>query len=172
MIRISYSLHRSVCSLTRPTSTNGASGRCWVRTSVLLVSSTSPITFCNGVSGNSAVLLHFCLRERSLCPLHTEPRPGCSTSIRGTLGLLMYSLRVLIHAWQRATQACRLRLDKLVSFLCLALSYTVLRSRWCQSGVNRVRISCLGVVWLRRVYFHVRKGHGAKWQLLYEEGGD
>jgi len=46
VIRISYSLHRSVCSLTRPTSTNGASGRCWVRTSVLLVSSTSPITFC------------------------------------------------------------------------------------------------------------------------------
>ena len=38
-------------------------------------------------------------------------------------------------------QACKSRISKPVSFLCLAPCCTVLRSRWCQSGVNIVLIS-------------------------------
>src|SRR5919112_34112 len=82
------------------------------------------------------------------------------------------SLRVISQGLQGVAQACRLRLDKLVSFLCLALCCTVWRSRWCQSGVNRVRISCVGVVWLRRASCYVGEGDGAKWQLLYKDGGN
>jgi hypothetical protein len=36
--------------------------------------------------------------------------------------------------------ACISRISKGVSFLCLALCWTVLRSRWCQSGVNIILI--------------------------------
>jgi len=37
---------------------------------------------------------------------------------------------------QGFAQDCKSRIDKQVSFPCLALCCTVLRSRWCQSGVN------------------------------------
>ena len=46
------------------------------------------------------------------------------------------SLRVISQALQRFAQACKPHIDKPGSFLCLALCCTVLRSRWCQSGVN------------------------------------
>jgi hypothetical protein len=67
---------------------NFLSGRCWVRPSgLLLVSSTSPITFRTGMSGNSVVLQHFCLR--CTCTMSAAYRTvpsrlqyGCSTSIR------------------------------------------------------------------------------------------
>ena len=46
------------------------------------------------------------------------------------------SLRVINRMLQGFAQACKTRIDRQVSFLCLALCCTVLRSRWCQSGVN------------------------------------
>ena len=49
---------------------------------------------------------------------------------------LTCSLRVINQVLQGFTQDCKFRLDKLVSFLRLALCCTVLRSRWCQSGVS------------------------------------
>jgi hypothetical protein len=47
------------------------------------------------------------------------------------------SLRVIIHALQGFARARKSRISKLVSCLCLTLYCTVLRSRWCQSGINR-----------------------------------
>jgi hypothetical protein len=46
------------------------------------------------------------------------------------------SFRVISHALQGFAEACKTRISRLVSFLWLALCCTVLRSRWCQSGVN------------------------------------
>ena len=46
------------------------------------------------------------------------------------------SLRVIIRALQGFARACKSCIDKAVSLLCLALRCTVLRSRWCQSGVR------------------------------------
>jgi hypothetical protein len=48
----------------------------------------------------------------------------------------LISLRVIIHALQGFARACKCRIDKGVSFLCLALCCTVLRSRWNQDGIN------------------------------------
>jgi hypothetical protein len=78
------------------------SGRCWVRTSVLLlVSSASSVTFRTGMSGNSAILQHFCLRRADLMSAWYRTVPsqlqyGCSTSIRATLGPL--TLCVLLES--------------------------------------------------------------------------
>jgi hypothetical protein len=48
----------------------------------------------------------------------------------------LISLRVIIHALQGFAQGCKSRIPKPLSFLCLAVCCTVLRSRWYQSGVN------------------------------------
>src|SRR5215203_4528903 len=48
----------------------------------------------------------------------------------------LISLRVIHHALQRFAGGCKTRISKGFSFLCLAKCCTVLRSRWCQSGVN------------------------------------
>jgi hypothetical protein len=49
----------------------------------------------------------------------------------------LISLRVISQALQRLAGVCKSRIDRLISFLCLALCCTVLRSRWYQSGINR-----------------------------------
>jgi hypothetical protein len=61
--------------------------------------------------------------------------------VEPTSGLepLTCSLRVIIHVLQRFAEACKTRISRLVSFLRLAGCCTVLRSRWCQSGV---RLAC------------------------------
>ena len=46
------------------------------------------------------------------------------------------SLRVITQALQGCAGVCNCRISKPLSFLCLAVCCTVLRSRWCQSGVN------------------------------------
>ena len=46
------------------------------------------------------------------------------------------SLRVIIQVLQGFASSCKSRIYKAVSLLSLALCCTVLRSRWCQSGVN------------------------------------
>jgi hypothetical protein len=46
-------------------------------------------------------------------------------------------LRVITHALLGFAQTCKSRILKPVSFLRLAQYCTVLRSRWCQSGVDR-----------------------------------
>src|SRR5215203_5306284 len=51
------------------------------------------------------------------------------------------SLRVIIQALQRLAQGSRTRISKRVSFLRLATRCTVLRSRWCQSGVRSMWIT-------------------------------
>ena len=51
------------------------------------------------------------------------------------------SLRVIIHALRGYAGACRNRISKLATFLCLAVRCTVLRSRWCQSGVRISRLA-------------------------------
>jgi len=48
----------------------------------------------------------------------------------------LISLRVIHQALQGFAEGCKSRIFKGVSFLCLAACCTVLRSRWCQSGVN------------------------------------
>jgi hypothetical protein len=48
----------------------------------------------------------------------------------------LVSLRVIIQALQGLAQACKPRIDKPVSLPWLARCCTVLRSRWCQSGVR------------------------------------
>jgi hypothetical protein len=49
---------------------------------------------------------------------------------------LTCSLRVIIQVLQGFAQACKSPISKPLSFLYLALCCTVLRSRWCQSGVR------------------------------------
>jgi hypothetical protein len=50
--------------------------------------------------------------------------------------LPLLQLRVIIQVLQRFARACKCPISKLVSLLRFALCCTVLRSRWCQSGVN------------------------------------
>jgi hypothetical protein len=50
--------------------------------------------------------------------------------------ILIYSLRVIIHALQEFAQVCKSRISKGVSLPCHAPCCTVMRSRWCQIGVN------------------------------------
>jgi len=64
-----------------------SSGRCWVRTSgLLLVSSACPVTLRTGMSGKSAVLQHFSLRRSypKSAAYRTVPsrlQYGCSTCV-------------------------------------------------------------------------------------------
>jgi hypothetical protein len=51
------------------------------------------------------------------------------------------SLRVISQALQGLAGVCKSPILKRVSLLYLALSCTVLRSRWCQSGVNVILVS-------------------------------
>ena len=46
------------------------------------------------------------------------------------------SLRVIHQALQSLAGVCKSRISRPISLLCLAQCCTVLRSRWCQSGVN------------------------------------
>ena len=46
------------------------------------------------------------------------------------------SLRVMHHSLQGFAGACKCCIDKPFSLLCLAVRCTVVRSQWCQSGVN------------------------------------
>jgi hypothetical protein len=50
---------------------------------------------------------------------------------------LTRSLRVIIQALQGFAQGCKSPISKSLSFLCFARCCTVLRSRWCQSGIKR-----------------------------------
>src|SRR5215212_5109767 len=50
---------------------------------------------------------------------------------------LTCSLRVIHQALQGFARGCKCRIFRGVSFPCLALYCTVLRSRWYQSGINR-----------------------------------
>jgi hypothetical protein len=59
--------------------------------------------------------------------------PGEPTS---GLEPLTCSLRVSGQWLLGVAGACKYRIDRSISFLCLALCCTVLRSRWCQSGVR------------------------------------
>src|SRR5215207_10792222 len=49
----------------------------------------------------------------------------------------LISIPVINEVLQGFARVCKSRISKGVSFLCLALCCTVLRSRWCQSGVRR-----------------------------------
>jgi hypothetical protein len=70
------------------------------------------------------------------------PRSPCKSSQKRepTSGLepLTCSLRVIIHALQGVAHSCESRISKPLSLLRFARCCTVLRSRWCQSGVNIV----------------------------------
>jgi hypothetical protein len=66
------------------------------------------------------------------------------------------TLRVIIHALQGIAQGCRDRISKGFSFLCPALCCTVLRSRWCQSGVNQRQESRRRVCGVRSQGTHFR----------------
>jgi hypothetical protein len=50
----------------------------------------------------------------------------------------LVSLRVIGQVLQGLARACKFRIFKGSSFLCLAQCCTVLRSQWCQSGVNMI----------------------------------
>ena|SRR5215208_1706880 len=54
---------------------------------------------------------------------------------------LYCSLRVIGHTLQWFAQGCKCRISRRHSLLCLASCCTVLRSRWCQSGVNCTLVS-------------------------------
>jgi hypothetical protein len=49
---------------------------------------------------------------------------------------LTCSLRVIGQALQGFASLCKPPINRALSFLCLALCCTVLRSRWYQSGIN------------------------------------
>jgi hypothetical protein len=75
------------------------------------------------------------------CPYAFRSFPCKSTqNNEPTSGLepLTCSLRVIIHALQGVAHSCESRISKPLSLLRFARCCTVLRSRWCQSGVNIV----------------------------------
>jgi hypothetical protein len=49
---------------------------------------------------------------------------------------VLISLRVIGQWLQGVAGVCKYRISKPLSLLCIALCCTVLRSRWCQSGVK------------------------------------
>jgi hypothetical protein len=55
----------------------------------------------------------------------------------------LISLGVIIHTLQGFAEGCKCRISKPYSLLRLAVRCTVLRSRWCQSGVNFTLVSAL-----------------------------
>jgi hypothetical protein len=57
---------------------------------------------------------------------------------------LLFHLRVIIQALQGLAEGCNSRISKPFSRLWTATCCTVLRSRWCQSGVNRRQNSGAG----------------------------
>src|SRR5215203_3704274 len=63
---------------------------------------------------------------------------NCGGKREPTSGLepLTCSLRVIHHVLQGLARACKSRMFRLLSLLRVAACCTVLRSRWCQSGVN------------------------------------
>ena len=65
-----------------------------------------------------------------------------SLTRKPTSGLepLSCSLRVITQALQGVARACKSRISKPVPFLRFALSCTVLRSRWYQSGIRCVMV--------------------------------
>jgi hypothetical protein len=79
-------------------------------------------------------------------------RPDCSAALHvlpGNRGKMesrradlriadLISLRVITQALQGFAQACESRISRRLSLLRLAACYTVLRSRWYQSGIKRV----------------------------------
>ena len=69
------------------------------------------------------------------CLTFRSPRRRRADERTRTADLL--PLRVITQALQRFVQGCKYPISKPVSFLCLAPCCTVLRSRWCQSGVKR-----------------------------------
>jgi hypothetical protein len=64
----------------------------------------------------------------------TRPQDGRADERTRTAFLLQ--LRVINHVLQGFARACKSRISKPLSFLCFAPCCTVLRSRWCQSGVD------------------------------------
>jgi|SRR5215208_712426 len=68
--------------------------------------------------------LRFCCKSRQ----NEGPTSG--------LEPLTCSLRVIIQVLQEVAQPCKTRIFRGVSFPCLAACYTVLRSRWYQSGIR------------------------------------
>ena len=54
---------------------------------------------------------------------------------------VLISLQVNYHSLQGCARGCKSRISKGFSYLCLAWRGTVLRSRWCQSGVNITLVS-------------------------------
>ena|SRR5215207_3745139 len=69
------------------------------------------------------------LRFHEFCGKNREPTSG--------LEPLTCSLRVIIHVLQGFALVCESRTSKRFSLVRLALCCTVLRSRWCQSGINK-----------------------------------
>jgi len=76
--------------------------------------------------GEGGISRLFCLDV--LVPVQREPT--------SELEPLSCSLRVIIHMLLGLAGGCKIRIPRPVSLLCFALRCTVLRSRWCQSGVN------------------------------------
>jgi len=120
-------------TLTRPPSTTFATA------------STSPCTTYSWASSSSPPLPSLCsslphVTLRSHGPENTKDIIGLiqAGSREPTSGLepLTCSLEVIHRALQGFARGCKCRIFREVSFLCLAQRCTVLRSQWCQSGVN------------------------------------
>jgi hypothetical protein len=79
--------------------------------------------------GNMNLFTLFCLRDLpAKVKKKGEPTSG--------LEPLTCSLRVIIRMFPDVAGGCETRITKPLSLLRVALSCRVLRSRWCQSGVN------------------------------------
>jgi hypothetical protein len=72
-----------------------------------------------------------------LAPRESEQRNGQRRADERARTAYPSSLRVITQALQGCAQDCKYPLSKGVPLLLLAESCTVLRSRWCQSGVKR-----------------------------------
>ena len=75
-----------------------------------------------------------------ICRQKREPTSGLKTR------LPLLQLRVMNRTLLGFARACKSSISKRVSFLQFAACCTVLRSRWCQSGVNRGRAGSRSVL--------------------------
>jgi hypothetical protein len=91
---------------------------------------------------SSTVVSNPCANDRHFLA-HYVPPANRRKEREPTSGLkpLTCSLRVISQVLQRFVQACKSRIDKPISFLCLALCCTVLCSRWYQSGIKLLMLA-------------------------------
>ena len=127
-LRVRSSVPWRACALRLPTSKTRRPSA--PRTGVARHPGVSPLRFLSGIRMGPACANRKRLSSRFTCKwaFFGEPTSG--------LEPLTCSLRVIGHTLQEFARACKCRINRRLSLLRVATRCTVLRPRWCQSGIN------------------------------------